>query len=142
MSLAVEDVRGLIVAKLTTLGQSVLRDRDEFDAITEPELPATLVDEPGMVEVTNIEGTAGGAAYHAATFALAFAATTSAVAQTNFNAALTALSNDYSLGGQVLDIMPLNYGGDDNNGKDIAAITLEIRVRFLTPPNDFGTLLT
>lgn len=142
MSLAVEDVRGLIAAKLTTLGQSVLRDRDEFDAITEGELPATLVDEPGMVEVTNIEGTAGGAAYHAASFALTFAATTSAVAQTNFNAALTALMNDYNLGGQVLDITPMNYGGDDNTGKDMAAITLEIRVRFLTPPNDFGTLLT
>lgn len=142
MSLAVEDVRGLLVAKLTTLGQTALRDRDEFDALTEPELPATLVDEPGMVEITNIEGTAGGAAYHAASFALTFAATTSAVAQANFNAALAALMNDYSLGGQVLDITPLNYGGDENGGKDIFAITLEIRVRFLTPPNDFGTLLT
>lgn len=142
MTLASETVRTLIATKLTGLSQSVLMDRDEFDAITESELPATLVDEPGMVEITNIEGTAGGAAYHAASYMLTFAATTSAVAQARFAAALTALMNDYSLGGQVLDIMPLSYGGDENNGKDIAAITLEIRVRFLTPPNNFGTLLT
>jgi hypothetical protein len=142
MTLAVEDVRGLIAAKLTSIGQSVKRDRDDFDALTRPELPATLVDEPGMVSVDNIEGTAGGAAYHTAMLALTFAATTSAAAQTNFTAALTALTNDYSLGGKVLDILPVNYGGDENNGKDITAITLEIRVRFLTPPNDFGTLLT
>lgn len=142
MTLASETVHSLIATKLTGLGQSVLRDRDEFDAINESELPATLVDEPGMVELTNIEGTAGGAAYHAANYMLTFAATSSAVAQASFEAALTALADDYSLGGQVLDITPLSYGGDENNGKDIAAITLEIRVRFLTAPNDFGTLLT
>lgn len=140
--LAVNIVRGLIATKLVGLGQSVFGDRDEFDALTEAELPATLVAEPSMVEIGRLEGTAGGAAYHSANFALTFAGTTEAVAEANFSAAVTAFADDYNLGGQVRQILPVNYGGDENDGKDMSAITLEISVEFCTPPNDFGTLLT
>lgn len=140
--LAVNIVRGLIAAKLTTLGQTVFLQRDQYHALTESELPATLIDKAGVVDITRLEGTAGGAATHLAPIDLTFTATSEAVAEANFNAALTALSDDYSLGGQISEILVLNYGGDENTGKDIFAITLEIRVRFLTPPNDFGTLLT
>lgn len=142
MSLAVEAVRGLLVAKLTALGQTALRDRDEFDALTEPELPATLVDEPGMVEISWPEGRHGGAAMHLVTFSLTFAAATRSAAHANLQSAANALADDFTLGGQVSDLEVLNYGGDENNGKDLSAITLEIRVRFETPPNDFGTLST
>lgn len=140
--LAVDTVRGLIVAKMAGLGQSVLQDRDEFDAITDGELPATLVDKNELVEIARLEGTAGGGAYHSTSFMLTFAAVTGAAAQAAFSAAITAFSEDYNLGGQVSEVWPINYGGDDNGGKDSAAITLELGVRFCTPPNDFGTLLT
>lgn len=140
--LAVNAVRGLISAKLTTLGQTVFLDRDQYDALTESELPATLIDEAGVVEITRLEGTAGGAATHLAPIDLTFTATTESVAEANFNAALTALSDDYDLGGQISEILVVNYGGDQNPGKDMVAITMQIQARFQTPPNDFGTLLT
>ena len=140
--LAVETVRGLIAAKMTSLGQTVALDRDQFDAITEPELPATLVDKHGLVEITRLEGMAGGAAYHSTSFMLTFAAIDDAEAQSAFSAAITAFSDDYNLGGQVSEVWPMNYGEDENGGEDISAITLELGARFCTPPNDYSTLLT
>lgn len=139
--LASEAVRGLLVAKITSLGYAAKEFRDEDDAITEGELPAVLVQQAGPVEITNIEGTAGGSAYHAASYFLSFAAATRAVAAAMLVATNNALCEDYTLGGKVLEVLPASYGDEEMDGKDIAAIMLEIRVRFLTPPNDFGTLI-
>lgn len=142
MTLASETVRGLLAAKITSLGYTALEFRDENDAITESECPAVLIQQAGVIELERLEGTAGGAAYHSAPYFLSFAATTRASAAAMMVATVNALADDYSLGGQVMEILPVSYGDEDDDGKDIRAIMLEIRVRFLTPPNDFGTLLT
>ena len=139
--LASETVRGLLVAKINSLGYAAKEFRDEDDAITESDLDCVLVQQAGPVEITNIEGTAGGAAYHAASYFLSFAATARAAAAAMLVATNNALSEDYTLGGKVQDILPASYGDEDMDGKDISAIMLEIRVRFATPPNDFSTLL-
>lgn len=139
--LASETVRGLLAAKITSLGYTALEFRDENDAITEAELPCVLLQQAGVVELDYLEGTAGGAATHGASYFLSFAAATRAAAAAMMAATVNALANDYNLGGQVLDITPVSYGDEENDGKDVRAIMFEIRVRFQTPPNDFGTLL-
>lgn len=142
MTLASETVRGLLAAKITTLGYAAKEFRDEDEAITEAELPCVLIQQAGVIELERLEGTAGGAAYHSAPYFLSFAATTRPAAAAMMVATVNALANDYSLGGQVMEIVPVSYGDEEPDAKDIRAIMLEIRVRFLTPPNDFGTLLT
>lgn len=142
MTLASETVRSLLATKIAGLGYAVKEFRDENDAITESECPAVLIQQAGVIEIDRIEGTAGGAAYHIAPYFLSFAATTRAAATAMLVATVNALANDCSLGGQVREILPVSYGDEEDDGKDIRAIMLEIRVRFLTPPNDFGTLLT
>lgn len=140
--LASETVRALLAAKITSLGYAVKEFRDEDDAITESELPCVLVQQAGTIEIQRLEGTAGGATYHSASYFLSFAATTRPVAAAMMVATVNALADDYNLGGQVMEIQPVSYGDEDNDGKDLDAIMLEIRVLFATPPNDFGTLLT
>jgi hypothetical protein len=140
--LASDTVRGLLVAKITVLGYAAKEFRDENDAITEAELPAVLVQQAGQIDIQYTEGTAGGAAYHNAPFLLSFAATTRDAAATMLAATVNALADDPTLGGQVWDITPISYGDEEEDGRDIKAIMLEIRVRFLTAPNDIGNLLT
>ncbi len=142
MTLASETVRGLLAAKITSLGYPAKEFRDEDDAITESESPCVLIRQAGTIEIQRLEGTAGGATYHSAPYFLSFAATTRAAAAAMMAATVAALANDYNLGGQVMEIQPVSYGDEDNDGKDLAAIMLEIRVLFATAPNDFGTLLT
>lgn len=140
--LASETVRGLLAGKIATLGYAVKEFRDEDDAITESELPCVLVQQAGVIEIQRLEGTAGGATYHSAPYFLSFAAITRDDAAGMMAATVNALANDYNLGGQIMEIQPVSYGDEDNDGKDLASIMLEIRVLFATPPNDFGTLLT
>lgn len=140
--LASETVRGLLAAKITGLGYVPKEFRDEDDAITEAELPCVLIQQAGQVEIEYMEGTAGGVALHGAPYLLSFAATTRDAAATMLRTTVNALADDYSLGGQVLEITPVSYGDEEPDGRDIRAIMLEIRVRFCTAQNDFGTLLT
>lgn len=140
--LASETVRGLLAAKITGLSYAVKEFRDENDAITEAELPCVLLQQAGQVELDYLEGTAGGCAVHSAPYFLSFAATTRHAAVTMLRATVNALADDYNLGGQVLEILPQSYGDEEPDGRDIRAIMLEIRVRFCTPQNDFGSLLT
>lgn len=142
MTLASETVRGLLAAKITSLGYAIKEFRDEDDAITESELPCVLVQQAGVIDIQRLEGTVGGASYHSAPYFLSFAATTRAAAAAMMAATVNALADDYNLGGQVQEIQPVSYGDEENDGKDFAAIMLEIRILFCTPPNDFGTLLT
>ena len=140
--LASETVRGLLAAKITSLGYAVKEFRDEDDAITESELPCVLVQQAGVIEIERLEGMAGGAAYHSAPYFLSFAAITRDAAAAMLAATVNALADDYNLSGQVMEIQPVSYGDEDNDGKDMSAIMLELRILFATPPNDFGTLLT
>lgn len=140
--LATETVRALLVAKMMSLGMAAKEFRDEDDAATADELPFVLVQQAGAVDIDYIEGTVGGMALHACSYFLSFAAISRESAVAMLTTAVNALANDYTLGDQVLEIVPVSYGDEDNDGKDIRAIMLEIRVRFCTSPNDFGTLLT
>lgn len=142
MTLASETVRGLLAAKITSLSYPVQEFRDEDDATTRDELPFVLVQQAGTIEIQRLEGMAGGATYHSAPYFLSFAAETRDDAAAMMAATVNALAEDYNLGGQVMEIQPVSYGDEDNDGKDLTAIMLEIRVLFATAPNDFTTLLT
>ena len=141
MTLAAETVRGLLADKITALSYATKEFRDEDDAITESELPCVLLQQAGTIEISNIEGTLGGTATHNAPYFLSFAASTRDAAAAMLAATVNALADDPTLGGQVMDIRPVSYGDEDNDGKDFSAIMLEIVVTFCTPPNDFGTLI-
>jgi hypothetical protein len=140
--LASETVRALLSAKIASIGYSPKEFRDEDDAITESELPAVLIQQAGVIEIDRYEGTLGGAVYHSAPYFLSFAAITRDAAAAMLANTVAALADDYNLGGQVQEILPVSYGDEENDGKDLTAIMLEIRVRFCTAPNDFSTLLT
>jgi len=141
MTLASEEVRALLAAKVTSLGYVPKEFRDEDDAITESDLPCVLIQQAGVIQLERIEGTAGGAAYHSAPFFMSFAATTRPDAALMMVNTVRALGEDYTLGGKVMEILPASYGDEEDDGKDMASIMLEIRVMFATPPNEFGTLL-
>ena len=140
--LASETVRGLLAAKITALGHTALEFRDQDDATTRDELPFVLVQQAGAIDIERLEGTSGGACYHSAPYFLSFAAATRPAAATMMAATVASLADDYNLGGQVMEIQPVSYGDEDDDGKDFTAIMLEIRVLFATPANDFTTLLT
>lgn len=142
MTLALETVRGLLATKITSLGYAPKEFRDENDAITEAELPCVLLQQSGPVEIEYLDGTAGGDMIHNAPFLMSFAATTRDAAAVMLRTTVNALANDYNLGGQVLEIVPLSYGDEEPDGRDIRAIMLEIRVRFVTAANNIATLLT
>lgn len=142
MTLASETVRGLLAAKITSLGYTALEFRDEDDAIATSELPCVLIQQAGTIEIQRLEGTSGGATYHSAPYFLSFAAAARPAAAAMMAAAVAALADDYNLSGQVMEIQPVSYGDEDNDGRDLTAIMLEIRVLFATPANDFTTLLT
>jgi hypothetical protein len=134
-------VRALLVAKMQSLGMTALEYRDEDDAISEGDLPCVLIQQVGVVNIERIEGTAGGAAYHVASFFLSFTAKTLDEADAMMVDGNNALADDFTLGGKVQEILPVSYGEEETDGRDFAAIVLEIQVRFCTAPNDFGTLL-
>lgn len=142
MTLASETVRGLLAAKITGLGYTAKQFRDEDDAITSDELPCVLLQQSGPVEIEYLDGTAGGDMIHNAPFLMSFAATTRDAAAVMLRTTVNALANDYNLGGQVLEILPLSYGDEEPDGRDLSAIMLEVRVRFMTAANDIATLLT
>lgn len=134
-------VRALLVAKMQSLGMTALEYRDEDDAIGEGDLPCVLIQQAGPIEITRLEGTAGGACYHAGSFFLSFAAETRDDAEPMLVAAANALATDYNLGGQVMEIQPVSYGDEDDEGRELAAIVFEIRVLWATAPDDWATLL-
>lgn len=142
MTLASETVRALLAAKITALGYTALEFRDQDDATTPDELPFVLIQQAGTIEILRLEGMAGGATYHSAPYFLTFAAETREDAAAMMAATVAELADDYNLGGQVMEIQPVSYGDEDNDGKDLTAIMLEVRIVFATAPNDFTTLLT
>jgi hypothetical protein len=139
--LAGAQVRDLLVSKVESLGYNALVYRDENDAITDADVPVVLIQQAGMVNITTIEGTLGGTITHDGSFFLSFAAATRGEAETMLAATSSALLVDYSLGGQVQEIVLTSYGDEDNEGKDFAALVLEISVKFCTSYDDFTTLI-
>jgi hypothetical protein len=135
-------VRAALLAKMQALGFIALEYRDEDDAISESDLPCVLIQQAGTVEIGRLEGTAGGASYHTGSFLLSFAAKTHDEAEAMMVSAANALATDYNLGGKVLEIQPVNYADEEDDGRDFSAIVLEIRVLWATAPDDWGTLLT
>jgi len=135
-------VRAALVAKLESLGMRALEYRDEDDAIDEKnDLPCALIQQAGTIEIMRYEGTAGGAVYHSGSFFLSFAAATSAEAEAMLVSAANAFGTDYNLTGKVMEIQPVSYGDEEDEGRDFAAIVLEIRVVWATAPDDWATLL-
>lgn len=140
--LASETVRDLLAAKIESLGYSVQQFRDEDDAISATELPCVLLQQSGPVEIKYVEGTAGGIAAHNAPFLMSFVATARDDAAAMLRATANALAADYSLGGQIAEILPLSYGDEEAEGRDYRAILFEIAARFYTDPADIGTLVS
>lgn len=135
-------VRALLKAKMESLGFNALEYRDEDDAIGEADLPCVLIQQAGTIEISRLEGTAGGACYHAGSFFLSFAAEQRDDAEAMMVRAANALATDYNLGGQIMEIQPASYGDEEDEGRDFAAIVFEIRVLWATAPDDWGNLLT
>lgn len=135
-------VRALLKAKMESLGFNALEYRDEDDAIGEADLPCVLIQQAGTIEISRLEGTAGGACYHAGSFFLSFAAEQRDDAEAMMVRAANALATDYNLGGQIMEIQPASYGDEEDDGRDFAAIVFEIRVLWATAPDDWGNLLT
>jgi len=135
-------VRAALVAKMQSLGFTALEYRDEDDAIDQGDLPCVLVQQAGPIQISRLEGTAGGASYHAGSFFLSFAAEQRDSAEAMMVAAINALAADYNLGGKVMDIQPASYGDEDDDGRDFAAIVVELNIMWATAPDDFGNLLT
>lgn len=142
MTLASETVRGLLAAKIAGLGYTVLEFRDENDAVPEGQGEFVLLQQSGPVEIQYLEGTAGGVAVHNAPFLMSFCAATRDAAAAMLRATANALAADYNLGGQIAEILPLSYGDEEPDGRDIRAIMLEVAARFYTDPADIGTLAT
>lgn len=143
---AIFAVRALLNAKIAGLGFLVKEFRDENDAISVDDTPCVLIRE-GDVEILQIEGTAGGTATHRAPFFITFAAREAGGKSGRENAydmlatTVNAMSADYSLGGQVQEVLPLRYGGEDEMANDAAAVMLEIRIDFCTSNADWNTLI-
>lgn len=142
MTLASETVRGLLAAKITGLGYTVLEFRDDNDAVPEDQGKFVLLQQSGPVEIQYLEGTVGGVAVHNAPFLMTFCAATRDEAAAMLRATANALAADYNLGGQIAEILPLSYGDEEPDGRDIRAIMLEVAARFYTDPADIGTLVT
>lgn len=144
---AIETVRALLVAKMQSLGFSILQFRDENDAISIDEMPCAAIEE-GDTEIIELEGRAGGTMLHRATFFMTFAAvaTTGASARTNAYAMLGLAANallvDYNLGGNVVEVKLVKYGGEEQMANDAAAILLETAIDFCTSTSDWNTLVT
>ena len=139
--LAGAEVKAALQSKMQDLGYSALVYRDENDAITEAEVPAVLIQQAGQVQVGTIEGTAGGTVTHLGSFFLSFAATAQDEAETMLATATAALLEDYTLGGKVQEVVPVSYGEEAQDGKDIAALVLELNITFCTAWNDWATLI-
>jgi len=139
--LAGAEVKAALQAKMQSLGYSALVYRDEDDAITEAEVPAVLIQQAGQVQVNRLEGTAGGTITHLGSFFLSFAATARGEAETMLATAVASLLEDYTLGGKVQEVVPVSYGDEEQDGKDIAALVLELNITFCTAWNDWATLI-
>lgn len=135
-------VRALLVAKMESLGMTALEYRDEDEAVGDSDLPLVLIQQAGPVEIARLEGTAGGACYHSGSFFLSFASKEREDAEAMLVNAANALATDYNLAGQVMEIQPVSYGDEEDEGRDFAAIVFEIRVLWATAPDDWATLLT
>lgn len=135
------EVRALLKAKMETLGFTALEYRDEDDAVQPGDLPCVLIQQAGPIEIIRIEYMAGGTATHSGSFFLSFAAPTLDEAEPMMVTGVNALSADATLGGKVQDIQPQSYGDEEDEGRDFAAIVLEVRIQFCTDPYDFGTLI-
>lgn len=133
-------VNAALKAKMEGLGYTVLEQRDEEDAITESELPAVLIQQAGTIEVSQRDGAERTLEHQGAWF-LSFAAKTQAEAETMFSAGAAALSTDFVLGGSVQEIVPVSWGDEDNDGRDLTAILLEIQITFCTSTDDWNTLI-
>ena len=134
-------VRALLKAKMEDLGYTALEYRDEDVAVSEGDLPFVLIQQAGSVEVSQREGTTGGTLEHTASFFLSFADADRDDAEAMLTAAADALLTDYSLGGQVQEVVPVSYGDEEDEGRDYAAIVLEIRITFCTAHNDWSALI-
>lgn len=139
--LAGAEVRDALKAKVESLNYSALIYRDENDAITGADLDCVLIQQAGQVQIRTLEGTSGGTITHVGSFFLSFAATERAVAEAMLAATVTALLEDYTLGGKVQEVVPVSYGEEDQDGKDIAALVLELNITFCTAWNDWATLI-
>jgi len=133
-------VRALLKAKVEDLGYTALEYRDD-DAVTDDELPFVLIQQAGSIEVGRREGTTGGTLEHVGSFFLSFAAADRDTAEAMLTATADALLTDYSLGGEVQEVVPVSYADEENEGRDYAAIVLEIRITFCTAHNDWSTLI-
>ena len=139
--LASDTVRGLLAAKIASLGYAVKEFRDDDDAITREELPCVLVQQAGTIEIIRHEYAMGGSLTHQASYFFSFAALTREAAGEMLVAAANAFAADTTIGGQIQDIMPVSYGDEDDDGKDFTSIMLENQVQFCTDPYDFGALI-
>ena len=135
------EVRALLVGKMESLGFTAMEYRDEDDAVNPGDLPFVLIQQVGSVEITRAEYMAGGSSTHRATFMLSFAATTLDDAEEMMVEGANALAADSTLGGKVQDIQPQSYGDEEDEGRDYAAVVLEVQIQFCTSPYDFSTLL-
>jgi hypothetical protein len=134
-------VRALLSDKMKSLGMTPFEYRDEDDAIGSGDLPCVLIQQAGSVDVSKREGTTGGTLEHTGSFFLSFAAEKLDAAESMMTSAADALLTDYSLGGQVQEVVPVAYGDEEDEGRDYAAIVLEVRITFCTAHNDWSTLI-
>lgn len=133
-------VRTALTDKITDLGYAALEDRGEDDATLESELPFVLIQQAGPIDVGRRESINGGDFEHIAPFFLSFAAKTERDAEQMLIATANELATDYSLGGQVQEIVPVSWGDEETELRDAFALVLEIRVTFCTPHNDWAVL--
>jgi hypothetical protein len=134
-------VRALLKAKVEGLGYTVFEYRDEDDAVTDEELPFVLIQQAGAIEVSRREDVKGGTLEHIGSFFLSSAARTRDAADAMMTAIADALLDDYSLGGRVQEVVAVSYGDEEDEGRDYAAVVLEVRITFCTAHDDFSTLI-
>lgn len=144
---AVFVVRGLLKDTLEAAGLTALEYRTAEDAVQAEELDCVLISE-GESTIEYFEGQAGGTVYHRTRFFLEFMAratktqTKREAAYELFTTGINALMADYTLGGQVENLLPVTYGGEEDDGKDFASVLLDLDVLFATGTADWATLLT
>lgn len=147
MTAAIFIVRGLLVSALEGLGLTALEHRNASDALQLEEMDAVLVTE-GETGIDEIEGRAGGTVIHRTRFFLEFAAratptaTAREMAFEQFTTGIGGLMADFTLGGNVMELIPVSYGGEEDDGKDYAVVSLDLDVTYCTSTTDWGTLLT
>jgi len=145
MKLAVMQVHDALKRTIGNGSFDVQSARSEFDAINIDKGDCVFIQCKG-VQLKAMEGNCSSLA-HTATFWLECVAREGLADDKQSEAASivsqvhAALSADYTLGGLVQDITPVNIGEYIPNGREFGSFTLEYDVTYWTPYNDLNTIL-